>query len=280
MIPEEQQSGTPSAEQTWQLEGSGSQAYDAYLVPKLFRPWAERLLDLVEPSEGDHVLDVACGTGIVARTAVPHVGPDGGVTAVDLNEGMLATARSAASGIQPDIDWRQGDAAALPFPDETFDITVCQQALQFVPDPSTVLAEMRRVLRSSGRLGLAVLRPLSYQPAYTLLADALETHAGAEAGAMMRSPFPDWDTETLRRLVVDAGFSNPEIRLDIGPVRFPSAREFLRQEVASSPLAEPIADLETGIRDRMLDAVEDTLRPYTDDAGIVFPVETYLVVAH
>ena len=101
----------------WQLTESGPEAYEQYLVPPLFAPWAERLIAHANLQKGDRVLDVGCGTGIVARHAAARVGEQGTVVGVDINEGMLEVARTAAADLTPTIEWRQEDAMALPFPD-------------------------------------------------------------------------------------------------------------------------------------------------------------------
>ena len=123
----------------WQLERASAEAYERYAVASWSGPLAARLVALAAPREGERVLDVACGTGIVARLAV---GAGGSVAGVDLNEGMLAVAREQA----PAIDWRQGDVEALPVADGAFDLVACQQGLQFFGHRAAALAEMRRAL--------------------------------------------------------------------------------------------------------------------------------------
>ena len=263
----------------WQLEGRGPEAYETYLVPKFFRPWAERLVKVAGAAEGERVLDVGCGTGIVARSIVPFTGEQGHVVGVDLNEAMLETARREASHLSPEIEWRHEDARELSFRDDRFDLVLSQQVLQFVEDPPQLLAEIRRVLRPGGRTGLNVLRPIRHNPTYGILAEVLERHVGEEAGSMMRSPFPEWNGARLRELVREAGFDQIVIHLDIRAVRYPSAEEYLRQEAASSPLAEPIAGLEDHVRARMIRQLEEELEDYTDENGVVFPMETHMVVA-
>lgn len=263
----------------WQLEQNAPEAYEQYLVPPIFEPWADRLLDTGGVHEGDHLLDVACGTGIVARHAAPQVGNSGSVVGLDINERMLATAEETAADIQFPIEWRQGDATDLPFSDEEFDVACCQQSLQFFDDPIAAVKEIQRVLVPGGRGALSVWRPLDYQPAYVILAEALERHIGDEAGAMMRSPFPTWDGEDLRTLVQDAGLDDVSVTIEIGSVRYPSVKEFVRREAASSPLAEPIAAVDSEVRDELVHDVEDALHRYIDDEGIVSPMETYVITA-
>ncbi len=263
----------------WQVEQSASEAYEQYLVPHLFTQWADRLIESSAIHEGDRVLDVACGTGIVARRVASRVGESGSVVGLDINEGMLTVAEEAAADSHASIEWRQGDATDLPFANESFDVVCCQQALQFFDDPVAALRQMRRVLTPGGRLAVSVWRPLEYQPVYVVLADALENHISDEAGTMMRSPFPEWDETDIRTLVEDAGFDTVSATIEIGSVRYPSVEEFVRREAASSPLAEPIAATERDVRDELIREVEEALGTYRDDEGIISPMESYVVIA-
>lgn len=263
----------------WQLESSSAEAYERYLVPGMFAPWAEVLVEEAALGPGERALDVGCGTGVVARRAATAVAPDGEAVGVDPNAGMLAVARTASSDVRPEIEWRRGEAADLPFPDGAFDAVCCQQVLQFVPDPAAALGEMHRVLDDGGRLALAVWRPLEFHSTYVTVADALERHVGEEAAAMMRSPFSTWDVPGLRALVDDAGFDTATVTIGIGSMRYPSPAEFVRREAASSPLAEPLASLSREARDDLIGDVAAGVRQYTDDEGIVFPMETFVVSA-
>ena len=263
----------------WRLERSAPEAYERYLVPPLFAPWAERLVDRIDPGGADRVLDVGCGTGIVARRVASRLEAEGSVIGLDANEGMLAVAEAAPAGSRPAIDWRQGDATDLPFPDGAFDSVCCQQVLQFVSDPVAALREVRRVLAPGGRVAASVWRPLDDNPGYAVLAAALERHVGDDAGAMMRSPFPEWRVDDLRTLARDAGFADPSVAIEIGSVRYPSADEFVRREAASSPLSGPLGDLDPADREALARDVGDALRAYTDDEGIVFPMEATVVTA-
>jgi ubiquinone/menaquinone biosynthesis C-methylase UbiE len=136
--------------------------------------WAQALVQLAAPEEGDRVLDVACGTGAVARYAAALVGGTGRVVGLDLNAGMLAVAREMHSAEGISITWQEGNATALPFPNASFDVVCCHQGLQFFPDRSAALQEMFRNLAPAGRLALGVWRGLQHQPFYSALTEALE----------------------------------------------------------------------------------------------------------
>lgn len=261
----------------WQLVGSAAESYEQYFVPILFEPWADRLIEWADLHEGDRVLDVACGTGIVARRAAQHVGEEGDVVGVDINTAMLAVAEETAADIRPAIEWREADAADLPFPDTSFDVVFCQQALQYFAEQSAALAEMRRVLAPGGRLVLSVWRPLDYQPGYIVLADALEEQVGPDAGEMMRSPFPSWEVADIRVLAEDAGFGSRKVSIEVGSVRFPTVEEFVRREVVSSPLSEQLDD--AAVWQAVVGEVAGELEDYIDDDGVVLPLESYILIA-
>ena len=136
-----------------------------------------RCIGTLSPSE--RVLDVACGTGVVARLAAARVGGSGNVVGLDLNPGMLAVAASIAPetpATSAPITWREASATKMPFTDASFDIVYCQLGLQFFPDRSAALREMHRVLVSEGRLGLMVWRGIEHSPGFRVLADALGRH--------------------------------------------------------------------------------------------------------
>src|ERR1700759_2156419 len=160
----------------WQVAGSAPEIYERELVPAVFGVWAPILVELAQPRSGEHVVDVACGTGIVARTAATSVGSAGAVVGIDLNPGMLGVARSLRS--KGSLQWQEASADKLPFPDGSFDVVYCQLGLQFFPDRPAALREMRRVSSANGRLALMVRRGIHESPGFAVLADALEQHVG------------------------------------------------------------------------------------------------------
>ena len=273
-------SGRTNQPTDWQFEQGSPEAYEQYFVPVIFSPWAKRLVDRATIQDGDHVLDIACGTGIVARHASPLVGETGSVVGVDTDEGMLAVATETAAEAQLTIEWREADATDLPFSEKQFDVVCCQQGLPFFDDPVLALEEMRRVVGADGRVLLNVGRPLEYQPGWAVLAEALSHHIGDEWGTMMHAPFPPWDGDYLKRITREAGFDEVSVTIDIGSVRFPSVEGFISRQAATSPLAEPIGAASKAVRDELIRDVEDQLDGYIDDDGIVFPFESYVVEAY
>jgi ubiquinone/menaquinone biosynthesis C-methylase UbiE len=250
----------------WQLaSGSVAEASERYLMSTFGYAWTQALIQLAAPHEGDRMLDVACGTGPVARYAAPLVGPTGRVVGLDLNSGMLNTARAMpiAEGIT--IEWREGNATALPFPNASFDVVCCQQGLQFFPDRPSALREMHRVLAPNGRLGLAVWRGLEHQPFYAALTEALEHYVSSETAASLRAAFTLKDRDDLRALVAGAGFRDIRIRIRSRLTRYPSLREYVLGYLSGTPMAGPVAALDDVTRSQMVEHVCSSLREYEDD---------------
>jgi ubiquinone/menaquinone biosynthesis C-methylase UbiE len=252
------------------------------LVPALFGVWAPILIDLAKPRPGERVLDVACGTGIVARIAAKHVGPTGVVVGVDLNPGMLSVARSV---VLPDprssapVHWHETNADKLPLPSESFDIVYCQLGLQFFADRAAALREMRRVLGPAGRLALMVWRGIDESPGFAALAESLEPFIGQAPAAIMRAPFGLSDADQLAALVRDAGFHDLSILQRIGKVRFPSVEEFVSSYVAGSPLSGPVSQADDGALRALIDDVDNALRQYTANTELAFPIAANLLSA-
>jgi len=263
----------------WQLQRGSAEAYEEYFVPTFFAESAQRLIDFVKMTEGERALDVGCGTGIVARTVAPVVGPSGAVAGVDINEEMLTVAKRVSADIRPSIDWTHQDATSLAFPEETFDIVLCQQAMEYVPDRRVALSEIRRVLVSDGRLAFSLNRGLNYNRPFALFADSPDRQVGKEAGNVIRSSFVDLTVADVHSLMDDAGFRNANIQTDCIYGRYPSVDEMLHREVASSPLAEHMDDLSVERREKLVGDLTEALSSYSDSAGVVLPQPIYVVRA-
>jgi ubiquinone/menaquinone biosynthesis C-methylase UbiE len=225
----------------WRAYGGGGPAlYDSFLVPAVFAPFAEDLLDAVGVRSGESVLDVACGTGAVSRAAARRAGPGGRVVGVDLSSGMLAVARSRAgeAGAAP-IEYREAAAEALPVPPLSFDVVLCQQGLQFASNPRAAVRSMGAALAPGGRLAIAVWGLREPPLGWLALADALGRHIDESASTAMLAPFRLADVDALRELVRDAGFAHVEVVEHNRTVRFGvPPQEFARGIVLASPLAD------------------------------------------
>ncbi|MBW3549136.1 MAG: methyltransferase domain-containing protein [Actinobacteria bacterium] len=262
-----------TSQETFQLSLQAAELYEADFVPALFAEWAPHLVDMAEIGAGDAVLDVACGTGIVARTAADRVGTTGRVLGLDLNEAMLAVARR----VRPDLDWRHGDAGSLPFPDRSFDAVTCSFGLMFFPDWAAALREMSRVAAADGTVALVVPASLSDQPAYGPFVEAAARHAGPDAVSLLGAYWSCGDLDELRALLADAALQVVGSRTRTGTVRFRSAGDFVATEVDSTPLRQRISDQ---VYDRIAADAHTVLAPYTTSTGSVeAPIVCHVVAA-
>jgi ubiquinone/menaquinone biosynthesis C-methylase UbiE len=263
----------------WQLSGNAPEFYERY-VRLMMEPWVRRLVDVAALRPAEHVLDVACGTGFVARLAAERVGTRGRVVGIDLNAGMIEAARAVSTADSRNtIEWRTGDAAALPFANAAFDVVLCQQGVQFFPDRLRGLCEMRRVLRHGGRLAFTVWSAITDSPYRAALADALERHVSKGASAMMRAADALNDAVELHTLVASAGFQNVRARPTIEMTRLPLPAEFVPGHLAALPIAQEIARLAADQRSAVVDDMTTALRGYVDGDHITVPAGVHIVTA-
>jgi ubiquinone/menaquinone biosynthesis C-methylase UbiE len=198
-----------------------TETYERALVGPLFRPFAEQLVARIALNHGDSVIDVACGTGIVARVARERLGPDARIVGVDVAPAMLAVARA----VDQTIDWRQGNATALPVgASERFTVLTCHQGLQFMPDKPAAISEMRRVLAPGGRVAIATWPSLEDVPGMVELNAVVERHVGPIVD--LRHSFGD--AGALRHLLVEAGFSDIHVGTLAHDVQFADGALFAR----------------------------------------------------
>jgi SAM-dependent methyltransferase len=261
----------------WQrFAGSVAENYQRHLVPAIFAPWAEDLVGLGAPQPGEHVLDVACGPGVVTRLAAHRAGA-GQVIGLDINPGMVEVARSLSSELP--ISWQEGSALQMPFADQVFDLVLCQQGVQFFPDRAAGLREMRRVLVPGGRVVVAVWGSIEQSPGFAALAAALERHASAAAAAAARSPFSLADTQELHDLLTGAGLRTVDVHSRRKMLRFPPPAEFVAQYVWGSPIAAALGDADPSVLEPVAREVAEALASYVSDQVLSFPIENHLAHA-
>jgi ubiquinone/menaquinone biosynthesis C-methylase UbiE len=262
----------------WQVAGSAAEIYQRELVPAVFGPWGPRVVEVAALRPGMRVLDVACGTGLVARLAAEAVGVDGRVAALDLNPAMLAVASELPAVEAAPIEWVEGDAQSLPFAEASFDVVSCQLGLQFFPDREGALREMKRVLVPGGRAVVMVWREIDRAPGFAALAAALDRMISADAGRLMRAPFALSDAGELSRLLERAGFRDCAIRAETGNVRFASAAMFVGSYIGGSPLAPIVATAPAPAYEELVSEVERALDPLIEQGSLSFPIAAHLAL--
>jgi SAM-dependent methyltransferase len=251
------------------VSATAAEVYESFFVPALFAQWTEVVLDRAGVDAGHRVLDVGCGTGVLARAARERVGTGGFVAAVDPNDGMLAVARGAAS----DIDWQIGTAERLPFPDHNFDRTVSQFALMFFTDPDAALSEMSRVTAPDGRVALAVWDRLENNAGYERLALIIEDLFGPDAADAIRAPFDLGDEDVLSKLAA-SHLAPIVVARHHGTAQFGSLEAWLHTEIRGWTLAEVIDDNDFAT---LVQAAHTHLPDLAKDGGVAFDVSAIIV---
>jgi len=259
---------------------SPAEVYEDFLVRWQFRPWAAALLAEAALRPGERVLDLAAGTGIVARETAPFVGPSGRVVALDVNPAMLAVGRGLPAPAGPAIEWLEGDATALPLPDAAFDAVLCQQGLQYVPDKPAALAEARRVLAPGGRAVFATWQSIGRNPVLDALNEAARRRLGV---APLGVAFELGDADELRTLFGPAGFADVVIVPRELVVVFPSRDQFTRRALdAAAQILPELRDLDAAGRAELADGIaaeaERDLRAFAWGDGLASPMAAHLVV--
>lgn len=252
-----------------------AKTYDSLLVPALFGQWAPRVAEAANIQAGQRLLDVACGTGVLAREVASRVSPAGYVAGLDPNRGMLAVGNDLA----PDIDWKQGVVESMPFPDESFDSVVSQFGLMFFTDRHQAIREMLRVLAPGGRLVVAVWDSLANIPAYAASVALLDRLVGKQAADALRAPFVLGDRQVLSTLFTDAGASSVNITTQSGKAHFPSISVMVESDLRGWLPLMGVVLPEVKIA-QILGEAEEALGAYLAIEGqMVFETSAHIVTA-
>lgn len=271
-----------SEHEHWQLDGSAPELYQRYLVPAITSVWAADLIDRVNPSPGERLLDIACGTGAVTRLAALRM-MRGRIVGLDFNPGMLGVARSEPnSGAQ--IEWIEGSASSLPFDDGSFDVVLCQLGLQFFPNRPLAVSEMRRVLAPGGRLALSVYSSIEQTPAAYAFVRALDQRMGADASKIKRAEHIFVKPDDLGVLMTVAGFDSVCVSTVTQHITFPSVLDYVRFQLSATPMAALLgagSDVEReAVINEIASATEAFLEPaMLKDGRLCFPQEGFVATA-
>lgn len=263
-----------SAHEYWQMDASAPELYERYLVPAITSIWARDLLDRVSPTGGESVLDIACGTGVVARLARQR-GHTGRLVGIDLNTAMLAVARENSSA----VEWIEGSALDLPFDANSFDVVLCQLELQFFPDRALALKEMVRVLKPGGR-ACAIERT----PAAHAFVQALAKYLGEAASRTKRSEHLSCDEQEVSAWAKQAGFDVVDVVAVTKQITFPSILDYVRFQLTATPMAALLKDEGASEREHMIMSIADDAASRLDHsmlAGgkLTFPQQSFVVTA-
>lgn len=253
----------------WDTPAEFPAVYEELNVPAFFAAFSEELLDRARPAEGERMLDVATGTGIVLRLAHARSAGLSRLVGLDLTPGMLEVAREKSAGL--DVEFVVGDATALPFDDGSFDLVTCQQGLQFFPERERALAEFVRVLAPGGRAVVACWCEIETAPAHHALAETVARHF-PERASVARGPFSFPSGDGLHSLLRGTGFASVEVERVDGVARFSSSEEFTRSFMEGSPMAVAMTDVPQEQRDALAREIAATVRE-----RVGHPVEAAMV---
>jgi len=257
-------------------------AYDEFLVPRLFEPWAKLLLDEADLRPGESVLDVATGPGTVARLAAVRVGAKGRVVATDIAQPMLdiAKAKSQPSAAAAAIDYLYSPAAPLAVPTGTFDAVLCQQGLQFFPDRPSALREMRRVLRPSGRTAIAVWGELERNQIYAAFHAALQATVRSDLAELITAPF-SWPSGTaLKSAAEDAGFRNVRLLTRSLSMVLEGGLEQAIQSFAATPVAPGVGELPQDVQQAFFAHLQQEMTRLLRDGKVIGEMTSNMIIAH
>ena len=256
-----------------------AERYESVLVPVIFQPWARELIRWAVPRDGEHILDLACGTGAVSREVWTSGVSPASLTGVDHNGDMLNVARDAAAQFGREADWVEADAADLPFPDDRFDLAFCQQALQFFPDRQGALSELRRVLKAGGRAAFCVQRELAINPLLRSQAATLDKYSGPAAGAAVRAICGLPDADEIRGLFEAAGFGQVEIETVSLTLHHPDGRVFAAGAMGGMHTGDKLTQLSKEDRERTIDFFLAGLGDCFDGTALRFPHVSNVILA-
>ena len=259
------------------FSGSVPANYERYMVPLLFRPYAEELARRAKALQPRRILETAAGTGVVTA-ALTEALPDAEIVATDLNQAMLDVAATRVSSAN--VTFQQADALDLPFGDGEFDLIVCQFGVMFYPDKIRGNSEARRVLRDGGNYLIAIWDHIERNALSDLANQSLRKNFPDNPPQfMVRGPFSYYDRSAIERDLRDAGFDSIRIDTIESTSRSASAEDGARGLVYGSPMGVELQDYGTGALDLVFDDLRESARRYEGPDGFAAPRAAHVVTA-
>ncbi|MBT8071899.1 MAG: methyltransferase domain-containing protein [Gammaproteobacteria bacterium] len=243
-----------------EITDSFVEMHEQYLVPAIYAQWAYRVAELAEIDSGNRILDVACGTGPLARAAKLETGLTGHVTGLDSSEKMLEVARQHSKI----IDWQLGDAIAMPFDKNQFDRVLCQFALMFIENRVRAIKEMLRVCRPNGLIVIAIWSRLDSGGAYARLFQLVQKHAGAIAAKNLAAPWSLGKSGAMDVLLLSAGVNEYECHERMGQASYPTKKAFIDSHLQ---LAGALDSMDEECYRNILSDADSELRPFLSPGG-------------
>jgi ubiquinone/menaquinone biosynthesis C-methylase UbiE len=272
---------TDTARSFQYTSSSVPKAYDEFLVPRLFEPWAKLLLDEANLRAGEAVLDIATGPGTVARLAAVRVGPNGQVVATDIAQPMLDVAKAKGPlANAAAIEYLQSPATPMAAPSGSFDVVMCNQGLQFFPDRAGALREMHRVLKPNGRAAIAVWGQLERNPIFAAYHAALRATVPSELAELATAPC-SWPSGTaLKAAAEEAGFGEIRLLTPTLLMEFEGGLDQAIQSFAGTPLAPSIAALPKDVQKAFVARVRHEMTPLLQGGKVIGEMNSNVIIAY
>jgi ubiquinone/menaquinone biosynthesis C-methylase UbiE len=255
----------------WQLDLEAAKRYQEIPVPTILGPAAHALVDKVKLDCGIVVLDVGCGTGAATRYTANFVGPDGRIAGVDINAGMIEVAKSLSENTGAPIDWYENSAFKLPFEENTFDVALSAQTIQFLDNRVAALEEMRRVLKPRGQLAISVWCEVRQNPYFDALMQAVTNHLGAETASGLGAAFTLSEPSKIEKLLVEAGLQRIEVEMCELSLKMPELGKFVANHISATPMSAKFFALPESLQNDLVEEVADNLAMYQTEAGATVP---------
>jgi len=239
--------------------GSIPEIYEQFLVPLIFEPYAHDLAERLAVAAPRDVLETAAGTGVVTRALASRLPANVRIVATDLNQPMLDHAKARQSGDRH-IEWRQADAQALPFADQSFDAVACQFGVMFFPDKIQGYKEALRVLRPGGRFMFNVWDRISENDFADTVTEALAAvFPDDPLKFLARTPHGHHDEKQIRADLSAAGFTNVSIEAVSARSKAPSPLDPAVAYCQGTPLRNEIVARDAARLDEATKVAADAL---------------------
>lgn len=263
----------------WQLNRESAARYQQIIVPTIIGPFARALVEWAAPPIGATVLDVGCGTGAATRFAAERVGTSGHVIGVDVNGGMIAEARSLPVGQGATIEWHEQSAYSLPLTNQSVDVLLSAQMVQFLQDKPLGLAEMHRVLKLGGRVALSVFSDIQENPYFQAQVEACTQYLGPEIAAGLRAGFGLSKADDIHALLQAAGFTKIEITVQQLDLPLPDLQEFIPRHLSATPLAAGFNAAPPSVQQALIEEMTTRLASYETNGRAQAPFRSHFARA-
>lgn len=263
----------------WQLANDAALRYEEVLVPTILGPFAKALVDWADLSDGNTVIDVGCGTGAATRFAATKIGIPGQVIGADINADMLSVAQSIPQSSGVEIEWQQDAADKLSMGDNSADVVLCAQTLQFVGNRQDVLNEMVRILKPGKSAYISLWSDIAQNPYFDALVSTIAKYISDDTAAGLRSAFNLSNLDEIEDLIRASQFSDWETSASEITLNLPPILDFVPRHIRATPMGIGYNATSQTTQQAILDHLSEQLNGYISDSGIHVPFQSYLIRA-